>query len=275
MSINTGSQFSQVLAYIDLSTNQTTDQTCRSIDQSEPLFSHHWFINVAGMCVTRVRCQSLAISWHLTSVLMTLRDENSVPSVTGVSKLAIGMSWSTFVCGDCVGGDLLSLIRITSYSSPRGWSLLWHSSSCCFWLVRASKSSPLIGWTLDGKVWLCPRSRSPLLPHCHLCLSQWEARMAGLGPMRGLSWSHVTCVDQSEAGITLWRQTRHERKSYQVLRRWGLLLDMTGKIRSFFFRGNLKIVYWKLLASSFYQLLFNNSIFLYIFYRLKSPILFN
>ena len=56
-----------------------------------PLFSHHFSIIVAGMCVTRVRCQSLAISWHLTSVLITLRDQNSVPSVTRVYKLAIGM----------------------------------------------------------------------------------------------------------------------------------------------------------------------------------------
>ena len=144
-----------------------------------PLFWHHFHYccRYVRHCVRSPVCPSRMLTLDkCPRDEKKFRDENLIfPScfVTASHQAYDWIGMPLLIFEQWLCGDLLSLI--TYFLSPRVGSMFWLCLSPRFWSARASQSSPLIGWKLDGNVWLWPRSRSPLLPpHCQLCPSQWE-----------------------------------------------------------------------------------------------------
>ena len=213
-------------SHIDLSTNQKTAQ---SIDQSETKLSCPLLLQV---------CASLThLSWHLTSVRVTIRN-----SVTKTYFLRAGDRSDQACDWNVIINTRVMIV----------WGLI--ESDYILPSPRVGRLSRLLAsdwpephspgfWLADNKTARCDSGQGQLPVIASLLPALSE-------PMRAQYWGHVTCTDQSEAGITLY--CTDTRKQRQVWGRWGLIANE--KIYNLPFLLWEEILFGKiLLGSSFYQ----------------------
>ena len=239
MSINTGSQFSQVLAYW-------------LVTQSEDC-PEYWPIRPQLSCPLLLQVCASHLSWHVTSVRVTISN-----SLTKTYFLRAGDR---------------------SSDQAQDWNVIINTRVMIVWgLIESDyiSPSPRVGrlWRILASDW--PEPPSPdfwladnMTARCDSGQGQLPVIASLLPalsePMRAQYWGHVTCADQWEAEITLY--CADTRKQRQVWGRWGLIPSEKIYNLPFLlweegaFRSCLKKFFWEV---PFTKLLFNNSIFVVV-----------
>ena len=210
--------------------------TCQPIRRLPRLLTNQKPSYHVHYCCRYVR-HSTHLSWHLTSVRVTIRN-----SVTKTYFLRAGDRSDQACDWNVIINTRVMIV----------WGLI--ESDYILPSPRVGRLSRLLAsdwpephspgfWLADNKTARCDSGQGQLPVIASLLPALSE-------PMRAQYWGHVTCTDQSEAGITLY--CTDTRKQRQVWGRWGLIANE--KIYNLPFLLWEEILFGKiLLGSSFYQ----------------------
>ena len=181
--------------------------TCQPIRRLPRLLTNQKPSYHVHYCCRYVR-HSTHLSWHLTSVRVTIRN-----SVTKTYFLRAGDRSDQACDWNVIINTRVMIV----------WGLI--ESDYILPSPRVGRLSRLLAsdwpephspgfWLADNKTARCDSGQGQLPVIASLLPALSE-------PMRAQYWGHVTCTDQSEAGITLY--CTDTRKQRQVWGRWGLI----------------------------------------------------